>query len=155
MNRNLDIQIDEQFKDRVSDGWLMQTMQAVLSSESVNYPVDLSLLVTDDTVVQGLNRTYRGIDRTTDVLAFALQEDSGGIAFPAAPDGILHLGEVIISCPQAERQAEEQGHSLRHELATLVIHGALHLLGYDHERGAEEELAMKAREARILTDLRQ
>ena len=151
----MDIQIDEPFKDRVNDGWLRQTMQAVLSSEGIGYPVDLSLLVTDDVIVNELNRRYRGIDRTTDVLAFALQEDSGGIAFPAVPDGISHLGEVIISYPQAERQAEEQGHALRRELAILVIHGVLHLLGYDHERGAEEELEMKAREDKILTDLRQ
>lgn len=155
MKWNLDIQIDEQFRDRVSDGWLRQTMQAVLSSEGVGYPVDLSLLVTDDVIVNELNRMYRGIDRTTDVLAFALQEDSGDVAFPVVPDGISHLGEVIISCPQAERQAGELGHSLRYEMATLVIHGVLHLLGYDHERGTEEELEMEAREVSILTDLRE
>lgn len=63
----------------------------------------------------------------------------------AAPDGLLHLGEVIISYPTAERQARERGHPVQREVAHLLIHGVLHLLGYDHALPEEERL-MQARE---------
>ena len=100
--------------------------------------------------MQRLNRDYRGIDAATDVLAFSLQEASSPEeAFIPPPDGLTHLGEVIICHPQAQRQALEQGHSLNRELAILIIHGILHLLGYDHET-PEQEAKMRAEEQRIL-----
>lgn len=107
--------------------------------------MELSLVVTTDEVVEELNRTYRGVNRTTDVLAFPLE----GGDFPSLPGVSKHLGEVIISFPQATRQAEEQGHQLREELSLLVIHGILHLLGYEDE-DEDEEPRMRAREAEIL-----
>ncbi len=146
MNWNLDITIDEPFEDRVSEEWLREVVGAVMVSEAVGYPAELSLFITGDETVKELNRKYRGIDRPTDVLAFAFKEDSD---FPASPEGAVQLGEVIISCPQALRQSEEQGHPLNFEMAVLVIHGVLHLLGYDHEKESEEQL-MKTRETEIL-----
>lgn len=116
----------------------------------------VSLLLTDDAVVRELNRQYRGRDATTDVLSFSAQhgghwqgddgvsgdgdDDSDGDgddAFPL-PDGELPpWGEIVISLPQAIRQANAAGVPLRRELALLLVHGALHLLGYDHYDAAE------------------
>jgi len=85
---------------------------------------ELSVVLTDDATIQQLNREYRGIDTPTDVLSFAQQEAEG-------PSGEV-LGDVIISLPTAQRQADERGHSLAAEVRILMVHGLLHLLGYDH-----------------------
>ena len=149
MNWNLDITIEEPFDDQLSEEWFRRIVEQIMLAEAVDEPVELSLLITGDETVHELNREYREIDRTTDVLAFAFQEESD---FPSIPDGAVQLGEVIISCPQAARQAEEQGHSLAREMSVLTIHGVLHLLGYDHQDN-EEERVMKSRETEILAKL--
>jgi probable rRNA maturation factor len=105
--------------------------------------------------VRELNRRYRGIDEPTDVISFALTEEkTEGDSFPfvTPPDGFLHLGEVIISYPQAVRQAEEQHHGIEEEIALLVVHGTLHLLGYEHDEPVREQ-EMRAVEKRILFEV--
>ncbi|MCL0076083.1 rRNA maturation RNase YbeY [Dehalococcoidia bacterium] len=146
----LEIHIEEPFQDQVQDGWVRQAAEMTLVFEGIDYPAELSLLVTGDQTVRELNRTYRGVDETTDVLAFAPGAEDSSFHLP--PDGVTHLGEAIISCPQAARQAEEQKHSLKREFAILTIHGILHLLGYDHQQPGEEQ-AMIVREAEILARL--
>jgi probable rRNA maturation factor len=97
------------------------------------------LLLTSDSSIRRLNRAYRGKDQTTDVLSF-----------PSATDlepGRPHLGEIAISLPRAERQARRAGWRLRDELALLVTHGYLHLLGYDHET---DDGTMRRMEERLL-----
>lgn len=117
-----------------------------LEAEGVDRPAELSILLADDGVVRELNRTYRGADAPTDVLSFAQRE---GDDF-ARPEGAApHLGDVVISLDTAQRQAAEYGQTLHDEVAHLLVHGILHLLGYDHERIAEER-AMRAREDAIL-----
>jgi len=143
----LSIQVDESLRSRVRKSWLRKAAMKALSAERVPAPAELSLVVTTDEVMEELNRTYRGVDQTTDVLAFPL--DGSTPDFPPLPDGGRHLGEVIISGPQAARQAKEQAHQLREELSLLVIHGVLHLLGYEDE-DPEKEPRMRAREAEIL-----
>ncbi len=150
MNWQIDIRIDEPFQESVQEDWVHQAVQKVLILEDISDSVELSLLITDDTTVHELNRTYRGIDETTDVLAFAFQEDT---EFPSISDGMTHLGEVVISCPQATKQAEDLGHSLKDEISILVVHGVLHLLGHDHESSEDEE-QMRAREAEVLAKLK-
>ena len=100
---------------------------------------ELSLVLVSDTVMHRLNRIWRGADRPTDVLAFAQREGAGG-----APDGLL--GDVVISVDTARRQALAHGHSLGVESDRLLVHGVLHLLGYDHERSAGEARRMQRRE---------
>ena len=102
----------------------------------------LSLLLVGDRRMRRLNRLYRGRDYPTDVLAFPMREAGG----PASP----LLGDVVIALPQAARQAKQDGHFLDQELATLLIHGTLHLLGYDHERGGREAERMRRKERAIL-----
>ncbi len=141
----IDIEVQAPFKRAITQKWLRQVVTAVLDSERTG-DVELSLVITDDAMVHGLNRAYRGIDTTTDVLSFALGEGLDKFAFVVPPGKPRPLGEVIISYPQAKRQAREQGYPVKREMALLVIHGVLHLLGYDHESDSDAEV-MRAKEA--------
>ncbi len=97
--------------------------------------------------MQRLNRQYRGRDHPTDVLAFATREAKG----PASP----LLGDVVISLDAAGRQSAADGRPIEQELAVLLVHGILHLVGFDHERGAREARRMQRKERSILKSLRQ
>ncbi|UCF29827.1 MAG: rRNA maturation RNase YbeY [bacterium] len=108
---------------------------------------ELSVLITDDEEMRTLNKRFRGIDRTTDVLSFAQES---GAAEPAAGDSSL-LGDVIISMDRAEAQAREYGVSVDEELGRLLVHGVLHLVGYDHEAGDEEASRMRDIEEKYST----
>jgi len=100
----------------------------------------------DDSTMQALNAQWRGKDRPTDVLAFAQREGE------AQHDSTL-LGDVVLSIPTAKRQAEKRGHSLDREITELLVHGILHLLGYDHERSPAEARRMYARTREVLASL--
>jgi probable rRNA maturation factor len=110
---------------------IRRAIQATLAFESATER-EVSVLLTDDEEIRELNKTYRGIDKATDVLAFALDE-SGRIE--------TSLGDVVISVERARVQAKSRRVELDHELELLAVHGTLHLLGYDHA---------KARDARIM-----
>jgi len=116
---------------------------------------ELSIALIDDQEMHRLNLQYRGIDRSTDVLSFALQEaeeplpvqhDAENEAYP------FILGDVILSAETTQRQADEQGHAFEQELYVLLIHGILHLLGYDH-RTDEESRVMEERKQKLLHNL--
>jgi probable rRNA maturation factor len=150
MLEEIEISVEEQFHGLVDEGWARKIAQTVLEAEGVAPPYEVSLVFTDSETVQRLNRDYRGVDEATDVLAFGmLPQKEGDSSFALPPDGVTRLGEVIISYPQAVEQAREEGHSVDQELALLIIHGILHLLGYDHEK-PEEEAKMRAREKELL-----
>lgn len=144
------IAIGSPFSRKVSWRRLGRIIREVLAAEAVDYPAAVSLAITDDATVRELNRRWRGIDRTTDVLSFPFQEKNTE-SFPN-PDGTVQLGEVIIALPQAERQAERMGHPLDREITVLLIHGLLHLLGYDHRKPSERR-RMRARQEAILIRL--
>jgi probable rRNA maturation factor len=99
---------------------------------------EVAIVLTDDLSIQELNRDFLGEDAPTDVLSFSSQEEAG--PFVSAPEAGGYLGDVIVSYPRAVQQASEQGHSVEQELDLLVVHGLLHLLGYDH--ALEEEKAL-------------
>ncbi|MDH5781706.1 MAG: rRNA maturation RNase YbeY [Dehalococcoidia bacterium] len=150
MIEEIGIHTKQKFKDCVDEEWVRKIAQQVLRAEGVASPLEMSLVFTDSDTVQRLNRDYRGVDELTDVLAFyMLPQKEANSSFALPPDGVTRLGEVIISYPQAMEQAKEQGHSVDKELALLIIHGILHLLGYDHEK-PEEEAKMRAREKELL-----
>lgn len=153
-NLQLSIQIEDPFVSLVDKDWLRKFVETTLIADGVGELVDIGLVIASDETVQNLNRSYRGVDASTDVLAFALTKSGSGEVehFAMPPDKILHLGEVIVSYHQAERQAEEQHHPIERELALLVVHGVLHLLGYDHEK-PEAEQSMRAMEAEILNSI--
>lgn len=108
---------------------------------------ELSLLVVDDLRMRELNRQWRGIDRTTDVLSFSQVEDE-----PEAGAAAV-LGDVVISAPTARRQASRYKRTIGGEVRRLIVHGVLHLLGHDHKKPAEAA-RMRAEERRILALLR-
>ena len=150
MLEEIGISVEEEFRGLVDEDEVRRTAEHVLKAEGVAPPYELSLVFTDSETVQRLNRDYRGVDEATDVLAFSmLPPEEGDSSFVLPPDGITHLGEVIVCYPRAVEQAQEEGHSVDKELALLIIHGILHLLGYDHEK-TEEEAKMRAREKELL-----
>jgi rRNA maturation RNase YbeY len=116
-----------------------------------------------DQRMRGLNRRYRGKDRTTDVLGFAMREAFMPHGSTNSPSRVQSrdasrltpdmLGDVVISVPTAWRQAKEAGRSLDEELAWLLVHGILHLCGYDHERSEKEARRMHRRERMILQSI--
>lgn len=101
-----------------------------------------SIIIVDNSYIHKLNKEYRGIDRVTDVISFALEDDKRMII----PDGIRLLGDIYISIDKAKEQAKEYGHSLERELCFLAVHGLYHLLGYDHETKEEAEVMFKKQE---------
>ena len=134
----------------VEERWVRKIVRQVLKAEQVASPYEVSLVFTNADRVKQLNRDYRGVNEPTDVLAFhMLPERQSDSSFALPPDGVTRLGEVIVSYPQALAQAKERGHSLERELALLVIHGILHLLGYDHEESREAK-KMREREKELL-----
>jgi probable rRNA maturation factor len=121
-------------------------------------PLILGLILTDDAEQRRLNRTYRGTDAPTNVLSFALADLAAAPALGAAPAGAapagapVLLGDVVLAFATVEREAAEQHKSLADHLAHLVVHGVLHLLGFDHQSAADAA-AMEAREVDILQTL--
>ena len=151
----INVLIDAGLEGCIDAVWLHSVAERVLVAQGVSSNAELGLVIASQERVRQLNRNYLGKDRPTDVLAFSmLPEPStrGGDLppFVSPPDGRLHFGEVIISYPQAVIQAEEHRHSAKRELAILIIHGILHLLGYEHDKPALKR-KMTAREADILS----
>ncbi len=116
----------------------------VLTMEGVPEGTELSIALVDETEMASLNEQYRGKTGPTDVLSFGCDEPC-----PTPGDEPITLGDVVIAPSVAERQAEELGHSVEHELDVLLVHGVLHLLGYDHEDD-DEAAVMEARQIVIL-----
>jgi probable rRNA maturation factor len=150
----ISIMIDSNLDVPFNEEWLGGVVERALTAEGITDPVGMELVITGDAQVQQLNRLFRGLDEPTDVLSFAAMEQKEGedTDFIVPPGELRHLGEVIISYPQTVRQAAEQGHPTGQELALLIVHGVLHLLGYDHD-AQEPETEMKAREAAILAGI--
>lgn len=146
MDVDVDIQVDEQYEADVDAQLIERAVAAILQGEGINEPIELSVLVTSDEAIHELNRTYRGMDKPTDVLSFAGEEDVPGASFVRPPDTPRYLGDIAISYERVLAQAEDYGHSAARELAYLTAHGVLHLLGYDHERGEADAAAMRSRE---------
>lgn len=111
---------------------------------------EVSVTLTDDAHVHVLNREYRNVDRPTDVLSFVLAESEEPEIIGA--DGGVVLGDLVISLERAAAQAEEYGHSMLRELSFLIVHGMLHLLGYDHME-EEERLEMEEEQRRVMEEL--
>ncbi len=151
----------------VNRAWLERTAVAILKATRAG-EAELSLVLVSDRRMRLLNQRYRKKDRPTDVLAFPMHESwppkrrssapaassAKRSGYPLPPmqrvlSGVL-IGDVVISMPTAKRQAAVLGHSLREEMARLLVHGVLHLLGYDHERSERDALLMARKECAIL-----
>ena len=114
-----------------------QAARAALEHESQSPDAELSIVLTDDARLQQLNRDYLDIDAPTDVLSFPSTETD-------PETGVRYIGDILISIPRAGAQAEAAGHPLEAEVQLLVVHGVLHLLGYDHAEAKEKARMWKA-----------
>ena len=140
--------IDTEFKDKVNSKLLMDVIQRTLDSElESGVPVEMGLVIGPDTTLRELNRQFRGVDAPTDVLSFAMLE--GDVLTDMPPGMPMYLGDVIVSYPRAREQARAAGHSIEEELNLLIVHGVLHLLGYDHDT-EDRRKRMWARQETIL-----
>ena len=171
------VSVDELYEGEICSEWLEDVARAGLAAAGVAGEAEVSLLITGDETVRALNAEYRGLDETTDVLSFSTEhpghwegegdgptdsrflgsDETGGNVeeegdFVLPPGMPRPLGEIIVSWPQAQRQAGEHEVSPVQELAHLVVHGALHLVGYDHVE-PEETALMQAREREALRSL--
>ncbi len=127
---------------------------STLEAEGV-YGCEVAVHFSDNRFIHGLNLEHRDVDRATDVLSFPYLELKRGDK-PSPQDAIgsrVLLGEMVISLERAAEQAEEYGHSIERETGFLAVHSTLHLLGYDHEAGPEEERIHFARQEEILEDM--
>ena len=133
-------------KPRVSQTRLKQKAQRILDYLG-EHPAELSVLLVSNRKMRRLNAKFRGKNEPTDVLSFPLEE--------SLPNGAKLLGDVVISLEQAQRQAREKLRAFSREVEWLLIHGILHLLGYDHERSRRAAKIMRALERRIQRALSQ
>ena len=147
----INVLIDEGFEQHLDIDWLRSIVEQVLLAENTGSNVEAGLVITSQEKVHQLNRYYLGEDEPTDVLSFSAREEISADTTPfiTPPDGMIHLGEVLISYPQAVIQAKEHHHSTQKEVAILIIHGIFHLLGYEHDT-PELQHIMSIRECEIL-----
>ncbi len=129
---------DEEF---LYEDIIKEVSNKALETEKVE-KASCSIIIVDNSYIHKLNKEYRGIDRVTDVISFALEDDKSMVI----PDEIRLLGDIYISLDKAKEQAKEYGHSLERELCFLAVHGLYHLLGYDHETKEEAEVMFKKQE---------
>ena len=132
------------FKDDYS--YLNDVINHTLEHENVKNAYFSVVFIADEKMHE-MNKEYRGIDRTTDVLSFALEDNQN------FKTEIRELGDIFVSIPKMKQQALEYGHSEKRELSFLVCHGLLHLLGYDHTRSEEDEKIHFGLQNEILEDL--
>ena len=137
--------------------FIRKVIRTALTAEGMELPCEIDVLLTNDESIHQINLDMRQVDRATDVLSFPEFDLHPG-ELPTEEDadpgtGLIPLGDMVISMEHVAAQAKEYGHSNRRELAYLVVHSVLHLLGYDHLDEAEQKAQMRAREEAILEEL--
>ena len=143
MSNNIQIfkQVDEEIKELDT---VKKVLESAIEKEKLEN-VSFNLIIVDNEYIHELNKTYRNIDRETDVITFALEDEDTVII----PNEERILGDIYISIDKARKQAEEYGHSFLRELSFLAVHGFYHLLGYDHQT-PEEEKVMFGKQEEVL-----
>ena len=136
------IEVDPVYSQLVAPEIVKHAAQTTLTQQSV-VDADIAVVLTGDDQIQTLNRNFLGKDTPTDVLSFPASEKD-------PETGRLYLGDIIISVPKAETQAKVGGHSLQAEVSLLVVHGVLHLIGFDHASKAEKTIMWTAQNAILL-----
>ena len=134
---------------------IKKCIAATLAAENITAPCEINVLVTDNVGIRGINKAYRDIDRSTDVLSFPMFDLTPGLPpkdwseYMDPESGMCPLGDMAISLEQAIAQAKDFGHSVRREIGYLTIHSMLHLLGYDHMDDGPQKKQMRQREEAI------
>lgn len=145
----VEVQVGDQFRAQVQPDLLHAAVLTTLVHQRLEGPCELAVVVADDEVLHELNRRHRDVDAPTDVLAFPDETHGPFVAAPGLPH---YLGDVVISFQRAEVQAAEAGHDVQAELQLLVVHGVLHLLGYD-DVAEEKRARMWDAQAQVLQAL--
>ena len=130
--------------------------EAVLEEEEIEYDAEISVTIVDGISIKELNALHRNNDTETDVLSFPMLEFEGGYALEDSMDfdgKWLILGDIVLNIERVTSQSIEYGHNFMRELGFLTAHSMLHLLGYDHETGEEDERIMREKEEKILSNL--
>lgn len=140
----VNLQIADEFASQVDGSQLECAIIQALRQDPPAQEVEVTLVVTNDSEVQQLNKTYRHIDAATDVLSFTLGQNPF-----TPPDMALYLGDIVISFPRCQAQAAEHDHTTQQEMNLLAIHGTLHLLGYDHATEPEKAVMWRLQEAAL------
>lgn len=144
MTINIDIQDETNQLNEEQLSIVKELLSYAAKLENVKEPSEVSVTFVDDKTIQEINREYRNKDNATDVISFALNDEQSDIHFQ---DNILNLlGDIIISYDRTITQAKEYGHSINRELGFLVVHGFLHLLGYDHLNEKDEKVMFSKQE---------
>ncbi|SHM05894.1 probable rRNA maturation factor [Caldanaerovirga acetigignens] len=138
------IKVDQELQELIK-----KAVELTLDLEKADPKAEVSVALVDNAYIRQLNKIYRGKDEPTDVLSFSLGDES----FIGGYEEIEHLlGDIVVSLEKAEEQANIYGHSFKREVVYLLVHGTLHLLGYDHEND-EQRKVMREKEERILRAL--
>ena len=153
---NVTVYFENQNEEKVTYKLKMLIRRAIeqtLACEQYGNELQLSVTLTDDEGIRELNARFRGIDAPTDVLSFPLFDYEGDCDEPPIDElGMENmLGDIVLNLDRARAQADEFGHSFEREVAFLTVHSMLHLLGYDHETGEEDEAEMRERQ-RVVMD---
>lgn len=141
----INIQIETPYEDLIKEDWIFHVSSTALEHEQGGNEVETTIVLTGDETLKTLNAQHLGIDAPTDVLSFPADEFDPDQQMP-------YIGDVIISVPQAKQQAKAAGHPLENEISLLIVHGILHLLGYDHD-SEERKALMWKKQAEILNNL--
>ena len=144
---------NEQNKERVTyklKMLLRAAVEATLAHEGFTNDVQVSMTLTDDENIHQLNKRFRNVDAPTDVLSFPLIDFDNICGEPAIDEIENMLGDIVLNLERARAQAEQFGHSFAREAAFLTVHSMLHLLGYDHETGEEDEMDMRRCQSEIM-----
>lgn len=139
--------------DAQTKNLIRKAIRTTLRSEKFSDDAEVSVTLTDNDEIHEMNREYRGVDRPTDVLSFPMAEDDDNIGDLDMDKGAVLLGDIVISVEKIEEQAKEYMHSFERELAYLTIHSTLHLLGYDHVTGPEDEKEMTEKQDKIIESM--
>ena len=154
----VDIIDDQAYLAAGQEKLLHEVIEAAAKYLKLPEGIELDLSIVSNEEIQALNRDYRGLDKPTDVLSFALTEvsseydvDFAHLDLAEEAEETEHLGDIIISYPRAQEQAQDYGHSLDRELAFLAVHGFLHLNGYDHQTEEEAQEMFRIQEEVLTT----
>lgn len=140
MAMNIDIRDETGAVDDRQQEWVARLIRHAADYLKLGGEAECSVTFVGNDRIQAINRTYRGIDRATDVISFALEEmQEGEVPVHLEDDEPRVLGDIVVSIDRAREQADEYGHSFERELGFLVVHGLLHLLGYDHATKEQEQ----------------
>ena len=134
-------------------GLVRRAVGQALKYEKFPFDAEVSVTFTDNPGIHEINREYRDIDRPTDVLSFPLYEKGEITEDETDEEGRVALGDIVLSLEKADEQSKEYGHSFEREVAFLTVHSMLHLLGYDHETGDEDEAEMREKQRAIMERL--